>query len=78
MDVVVRLEVGRSVEDVDAGQVVLRVLDELDDERHVLLLEAKLVELGVGLLQGEFGGREWDKPVFNFFLGARVKRCDAF
>ena len=42
MDVVVRLEVGRAVEDVDARQVVLGVLDDLNDQRDVVLLKAEL------------------------------------
>ncbi len=68
MDVVVRLEVGRAVEDVDARQVELGVLDDLNDQRDVVLLKAELVELGMRLLQGEVRGRERDKPVFNFLL----------
>ena len=39
-----------------------------DAGEDVLLLEAELVELGMRLLECEIGGRERDKPVFNFFL----------
>ena len=68
MNVVVRLEVGRAVKNVDARQVELGVLDKLDDQWHVVLLEAKFVQLRVSLLEGQIRGGQGDEPVFNFFF----------
>ena len=51
VNVVVGFEVGRAVKNVDARQVELGVLDKLDDQWHVVLLEAKFVQLRVCLIE---------------------------
>ena len=43
-------------------------LDKLDDQWHVVLLEAKFVQLRVSLLEGQIRGGQGDEPVFNFFF----------
>ena len=68
VNVVVCLEDGRAVKNDDARQVELGVLDKLDDQRHVVLVEAKFVQLSVSLLEGQIRGGQGDKPVFNFFF----------
>ena len=50
VDVVVRFEVGCSMKNIDARQVELGVFDKLDNQWHIVLFEAELVELRIGLL----------------------------
>ena len=56
------------MKNVDARKVELGVLDKLDDQWHVVLVEAKFVQLRVSLLEGQIRGGQGDKPVFNFFF----------